>query len=532
MSRFDEYLPALRQAAFARLRGKHPGLFPSRFVTGVEEYAVRPGAAMAKSLFDWHEYVTAHTTPDALAAMWPMTDQEDVDRFFAADSVARGEALGLVDDSINKMSLIAANLIDSDMCVLADGRSNCIIKSQPLATRDPKHRRLMNPALHEFTNEVIVSRMLNGLVTSFPHTVTPHFTTFLGCFATPDLLKHRSGEKDMRVYSVFERANKSVALLLKENLRSGDPLTAQRFGGICFQTASALAAGLAVAGVAHNDLHAGNVMVRDVTGTLYANRPWWYKLQDIPEYRSAPPGLHENNMVEIIDLGRATVTSETPDSHAAHARFLADVRVFLAAVAKVAEKNPVADPGISAYFAAMAAFVATMPGEYLDDPKMYIVAGKETSVQATKAWAAHFWTKWSTDDPTYGLGFLFNQFMPPTPATTVTWVEYIVDMVKVFIYRAPANTALKPVAVSIVPGPEETLASTNHEMAPTLRRLWKLQEPATEEPDGRRIRPRRRSFGACRTCASKPRFETADAHAHPFCGHHCYEVFTGLVDTI
>lgn len=520
MSKFDEYLPALRQAAYARLQAKHPAFYLPQYVSGIEDYAVRSSDAMVKSLDTWFTSTGKIISPDALVRMWPLVDRRAYATFFSRDSVRLGAALKTTDSSINEMSLIAGQLIDPDMRALADGRDTCIIKSQALIVEDPADPGKRNKAVFEFTNEVMVSRMLNGLVTAFQHTVTPHFTTFLGCFAAPDVLEHSSTVKPTRIYSLYERANLSVEAVLLEDLRTEDARTVERTSGIIFQTVSALQAAMATAGVAHNDLHTGNVMIRDVKGTVYADRPWGYKLLAEAEFKFIPAAVHRNEMVEIIDQGRATVTPSAPSTREAHARFLADVRHFLAHVVSVSRDDPIDDPTIAAYFDALARFVNKMPGKSLDHIG---VGGKAMNHQATLAWASQFWDKWATDDPTFGLGFLFAPILTAGAATT--WVDYIWDKLSILAPRE--NTATKPIAVSIVPVAYFTLAETEHEMAPTLRRLWKLPHD-----DERRGMKRAFNFDACRTCGSAPRFETADAHAHPFCGKHCYEVFAGLMDTV
>lgn len=63
----------------------------------------------------------------------------------------------------------------------------------------------------------------------------------------------------------------------------------------------------------HRDLHTGNVFVRDVSGTVYANRDWVYQIPGSPpSFVVVPAAMHNNFLVELIDFDRSAMRPTRP----------------------------------------------------------------------------------------------------------------------------------------------------------------------------------------------------------------------------
>jgi hypothetical protein len=475
----NAYPTEARRAALTALQAQFAFLFPAAHADpGLEAFAVVPGAAMEQSYQTYFDFVEATVKPRQVLDMWPVMDESEIDTFFS-EAVALDGPLPYKDPSVNAVVLHALTLKDARLVTLADGGTSAVLKSQPYRGTAKAHPGTLNNALFEFTTEVIMARLLNALVTAFPYTVTPHFATFLGCFRSATLTKAKKKKKGARVFALFERAHVSLNTLL-EDLFEQEAITPAQLGALVFMVLFTLAAASHVAGAALNDMHLGNVMVRYVTGTKYAGAHWAYKLLGEARYVILPPSAHGNRMVEIIDLGRATLTDAEPDSASstnAH-RFVQDVLTMLEDV--LATYQDVCQP--EAGGGSVRDVMDQLNARY----RHWKTAGH------TPEGARAIYQKWHTNDAQYGLGFLFAAFV-----------------------GVPAPRGVQPLIVGITPS-DNLLAVADDALATQLARLWKV--PRRE---ARAYSPER-----CRVCAS-PAVHTTEEKTLGFCGLDCFQVHYG-----
>jgi hypothetical protein len=236
-------------------------------------------------------------------------------------------------------------------------------------------------------------------------------------------------------------------------------------------------------GFSHNDLALRNIMERAVDGTAYAGAHWAYKLRNVPRYVILPPEAHANQMVEIIDFGRSTLTNVEPDSptSANALRFVYDVGEMLTDLVDLyhesAPRSRRGDP-VNALIIAVGERIAAWP--------------KRQQKGADVALARDIYERWHTDDPIAGLGFLFKAFFHvPAPAGVTPLVVAI----------APSENLL-----AVVPAGEPFIAE--------LARIWGVVAGAR----------RASSSNRCRTCAA-PATHVTEGGKHGFCGVDCYHVF-------
>jgi hypothetical protein len=202
-------------------------------------------------------------------------------------------------------------LTEPEMAKLADGVLRGVVKRQnvvPGATEESDDYDKTN----SFVREIVVSRLLNALVTSFVYTATPHFASFMGSFRLRN-----------RLYGIYERGAHS----LRDMLPQGD--TYWRFAA--FQVIFTLSVAAYSCGYRHGDLHFGNILVRSVKKTRYDGKVWAYKIRGQAVYLRFPPTVHLNTMVEIIYQGGAIIA---PNGNQDWARFFCwDVAMFLNSLA-------------------------------------------------------------------------------------------------------------------------------------------------------------------------------------------------------
>jgi len=511
----DEFVAGERKAAWAYLLEKYPKLFPETLVRpGLLKFAVAPSLGFQKDGYDgYFEYVARAFTPADLKAMWPDTPAGSgsvVDQFlrlflridpgeshflrlflgtepseadaFLQESATFGKALVVTDSSINDMQLYTLALKDPALIAMADGRHQGIIKTQPFLLSESHDPDEINRALLEFTNEVVVSRLLNTLVTAFKHTATPHFTAFLGCFKRNTVPGAWPGlSQPARVFAMYERANLSF-----DGLLEGGGVSEQTLGALLFQALFTLEVASYTCGYTHNDLHPGNIMVRDVTGTRYENRIWAYKLRGQPGYWFVHPSAHQNKMVEIIDQGRATIEANPPEDKKSRYRenFANDARrLFWSLLYERLGDSPIAR--------ACQNIVNMLPDH--DGPRR------------PNAAARAFYSKWFTDDPIYGLRrFLgVTPFRPPPPTT---------------------SGELPPIVVAIAP--DDTLVTRPGEpLAVELGSIWNPRQGMKRAyMDGLRQGMK------CDTCLAPALYALEKTDTRPvmgFCGRDCARVYKG-----
>jgi len=494
----DARAVAGRKAAWLHLVKTYPKLFPATLVTpGLRQFAVGPSAGFRKGYDGYWAY-----TPANIEAMWTEVDSSLFSQFlklfmqleptdglffsllwgqeksdmdvYLMDAATFGQPLGFTDGSANNMQLYALTLKDPTLIAMADERTGAVIKAQPLIAAEPKYPGEANASMLEFTNEVVVSRLLNTLVTAWPHTATPHFTAFLGCFkrrGVPDAI--RPMFQSSRVFAVYERANTSFTSIV-----SGDKPPSAYFNALIFQALFTLEVAAYTLGYAHNDLHTGNIMVRDVTGTRYADRVWAYKLRGRPGFWFIHPAAHQNKMVEIIDQGRATIEAVPPEhiDSAYKENFANDVRRLFANLLLNLPQ-----------LAACKRIVDLLPDH--DGPR------------APNAHSRLFYERWFTDDPTYGLqGVLTRSGISP---------------------NGPAQGEEPPIVVAIAP--EDTLATRPDEpMAVELGNIWGLAQGM------KRTRRMDEQYLACVTCRA-PAYHALHKEGKEvgFCGRDCARVYRG-----
>jgi len=473
----DAYPTPSRREALQALQARYSSLFPAAHVPGLELFAVQPGAAMEHSFQTYIEHLEATVEHKVLREYWSTAE---VPSAFLTDAVTLGDPLAYSDGSVNEMFLHTLALKDARLVALTDGRADAEHKSQALRVTDREHPKTLNNALFEFTAEVIIARILNFLVTAFPYTVTPHFTTFLGCFrANARLLGDRKGGE--RVFAMYERAHNSLNRQFDEEFRAGTacPL---RLGARLFAIIFSLAAASHTTGFSHNDLGLRNIMERAVDGTAYAGAHWAYKLRNVPRYVILPPEAHADQMVEIIDFGRSTFTPVEPDSPTSTnaLRFVYDVGEMLTDLVDLyhesAPRSRRCDP-VNALIIAVAERIAVWP--------------KRQQKGASVALARDIYERWHTDDPVAGLGFLFKAF-----------------------FHVPAPAGVIPLVVAIAPS-ENLLAVVpiGEPLTAELARIWGAVAGA-----------RANSSNRCRTCAA-PAVHVTEGGKHGFCGVDCYHVF-------
>jgi hypothetical protein len=266
---------------------------------------------------------------------------------------------------------------------------------------------------------------------------------------------------------------------LLESGRAG--VTLEHVGCLIFQTLFSLHVASFTLGYAHNDLHPGNGMVRDVEGTRYHNRTWAYKLRGVSSYIYVDPTVHQNRMVEIIDEGRATLTAVVPDSpDSTHTlRFAFDARNFisgiLSAMPRTAYRNQ------NKLMSRLRTLRDRLP---LPFPR--------NKTEKMKV-ADKFYDKWYTNDDEWGLGFFFSSFLKKSLAKNVV-----------------------PLVVAIAP--HDTIATRPDEpLAMELGDIWNMK------------RGMKRANFECHVCLS-PAAYTTENRTRAFCGRDCYHVFYGVMD--
>lgn len=476
-----------RGEALAALQARFPSLFSGDHIQALESYTVRPGRAMESGGIDAYvshlEATVAHHT---LRDCWPKEEREAQLHAFLTEVVTLGEKLVYSDGSVNEMLLHVLTVKDASMMALADGSTEAVLKSQELRVTDRESPKTMNNALFEFTTEVIIARLLNLLLTAYPHTVTPHFTAFFGCFRESAKLVDVRGRE--RVYSMFERGHVSLRLRLEQEYASVGGVCTARLKARLFAVISALAAASHVLGISHNDVALRNIMERNVTGTAYEGAHWAYKLRNVPRYFIVPPTAHAAHMIKIIDYGRASVTESEPDSvNSTNAlRFAYDVWEFLDDLLELHSMrvtNNDRNAPLNVLMTQISSRIATWPHRPLPESDLKLREGAVSAAQ-------EIYHKWHTDDPAFGLGFLFADF------------------------RNAAPPGVTPVIVSVAPN-ENVLRVTKDPLVLELARVW-----------GTETVPCANSVRQCRTCAS-PSAHATENGKHGFCGADCYRVFYG-----
>jgi hypothetical protein len=222
-------------------------------------------------------------------------------------------------DSKSKPRLDDAMVTDARLLPLLDRSSHVIIKSiaVPTSITDDEYTAALDLAderedgefsleelLIAFAWDVAHAMALRSLVTDYPLQVTPHFATLLDTVVAQDI---RDPKAPLRVYSVMERADMTLAHYAKQFVRSypmpGPQDFTRHISTLVFCTLRGLQCANRILGFRHGDLHWENVMVRDVMGTPYATRAWAYRDRDHrDDLQVIRAEDHFNAMIEIIDF--------------------------------------------------------------------------------------------------------------------------------------------------------------------------------------------------------------------------------------
>ncbi len=504
----EPYTPRSRSDALEEFQKKCPSLFPD---WPLEEATLRTFLMdpvehwMRQSLNGYWRHVSMAHPP--LLPYWDLTRTNPP--FDLLQEVLQLEAIikpgQYKDRSLNGMWLYKAQMRSqwTPLSAMTDGRTTVIIKSQAIrlnvdsamedkvgATTDggtkvtikPRDRDNFYHSVFEFTNEVVIARLLNTLVTGFEYTVTPHFTTFLGAFACNEItsLEGDIHPTNKRIHAIFERADRSIEDFFKGLTK---PPIVFEFGALLFQLLSALEAGCRLAGLVHRDLNSGNWMLRQVEGTAYADRIWSYKRFGRETFYFITPEYHRNRFIEIIDFGRSTIADgRKPSVERAAQGFTLDVLYVLNDLLVFSEAWETDD----------------------DDDAWTTVRNllyeTQTSLSDEKT-QRQFFAHW----PESKLGqVLFTPFVKPRnmadPQTPLV-VGYV-----------PQGTLVD------APGRGRDVRTVRE----VLPRLWKLQ-------NAEKTRYSRQCVGCFSSAAHKT---TVDDKETFFCGHDCYSLHYGLYDHI
>jgi hypothetical protein len=177
---------------------------------------------------------------------------------------------------------------------LTDDSSRVVIKSQALVINEGRS------GLWPLTCDTMGSGLLRQLTLLWPATVTPHFATLVTAFAGPAWSSEYMAlvpSAPARAYVLVEDGGQELIAVATEMKRDLGFRAA-----VAFQVFSATAAALDLLGFVHHDLHWRNIMLRDVTGTPYADKPWLYVRPQETGYYVIEASQHRNQLVEIIDF--------------------------------------------------------------------------------------------------------------------------------------------------------------------------------------------------------------------------------------
>ena len=226
----------------------------------------------------------------------------------------------MVGHSRTKPRLELATVTDARLLPLLDRAPHVIIKSLPIPTSRTREEytkavkregKELTPeeAFVRFAWDVAHAFVLRSLVTDYDLQVTPHFATLLDTVAARDTVDPLGG---LRVYSVMERAQATLSQHIR-HLLARYPLPApfsfeRHVVSFVFCVLRSIECANRLLGFRHGDLHWENVLVRVVTATPYAGRPWAYRHRRRPnELQIVPPDIHLNAMAEIIDFDTSAV---------------------------------------------------------------------------------------------------------------------------------------------------------------------------------------------------------------------------------
>ncbi len=170
-----------------------------------------------------------------------------------------------------------------------------------------------------FTLDVLNGVWLREVMLHDKVVLTPHFAIVLDAFALPLVERDPSDAQRLRPVTAAQRGHVAMYqitergdMTLHEYVRNAPVFRPETLESILAQVTYTVYVAAVRDGVAHNDLHPGNVMIRNVFNTPYANRHWVYGLPG-DHYLVVPREHHGNWFVEIIDYGRTQLKSaETP----------------------------------------------------------------------------------------------------------------------------------------------------------------------------------------------------------------------------
>jgi hypothetical protein len=301
------------------------------------------------------------------------------------------------------------------------------------------------------------------------------------------------------MHAIYERATMTLS-----DYRNETGTSTAHVRACFFQMLTALEAGARMMGLAHNDWHDHNVMVRDVRGTPYADKIWAYKRAGNPNYYFIRPEDHRNMLVEIIDLGRGTMLKQEPQG-TPEARFMIalhfarDTRYILQWIGGSLGDDTVVNE-----------LMRLLPLTYRDtreQPSAY-------QEQLGAALAENFFQHWPDDTELLGQIF-WSMREPPTEKERAQ-----VILMSVVPHGNILNAVTRSNDALLAPS-EETLA------VQSISTLWRVRQ------GHKRVLERDFAAPTCATCQTPEglRWSTPDRTRH-FCGQDCWHVYSGVYKSV
>ena len=252
-------------------------------------------------------------------------------------------------------------LRSDDMIAVNAARREVVIKMQPfyrnfaefqaaaalMAGDRLQGHTIVRDRLLSFTVDTAFGLFFRDRAVESARPVTPHFAIALDAFAAAKVDTDpatgawgMAGDAaDVALYQITERGDANIGMLLfvRGHTVPGAARPPDRviFGSLCWQLAFTFYAAAMAWGFAHGDGHQGNVMVRGVAGTPYANRDWLYVLPGpwgggVERYFVMTAADHANCFLEVIDFGNShLVSAEERTRPLMHKIFAQNLAYFL-----------------------------------------------------------------------------------------------------------------------------------------------------------------------------------------------------------
>lgn len=192
------------------------------------------------------------------------------------------------------------------------GSNEMVMKVIPLFD---KNGLLLQSDLDEIYNEIKVAFFLNELLFGYENVLSIHFMTIVDWFQSTrtqlDLRENTLADPLLHQVVIAERAN----IRLVEFLALHNDLETLR--AILFQILHALETAWLTNEFTHNDLHMGNIMLRDVShiGSPLRDMSLVYNRFDRRYWYVLPKAHLHNHIVKLIDFGRSRLYAPLTNDH-------------------------------------------------------------------------------------------------------------------------------------------------------------------------------------------------------------------------